>query len=56
MVSQAVDEHSREFKSEGELLGNADPISGDSKETLSERMTYNMEKMGAMSEMQVKHK
>ena len=56
MVLQAVDEHSREFKTEGESLGNTDPISGDSKETSSECMTYNMEKMGVMSETQVKHK
>ena len=54
MASRAVDEHSGEFKSEDESLGNADPISGDSKETSSERMAYDMEKIGVMSEMQVK--
>lgn len=56
MASRAVDEHSGEFKSEDESLGNTDPISGDSKETSSERMAYDMEKIGVMSEMQVKYK
>jgi len=58
MVPQVDDEHSGEFKDEEQLSDNTDPISGDPEKTQIgfECMAYDMEKIGAISKMEVKRK
>ena len=58
MVPRVDDKRSGEFKDEEQLSDNTDPISGDPEKTRIgfECMAYDMEKIGAISKMEVKCK